>query len=97
MSQPKATNDVKKGEQRPLFNESPTRSDAFPATGSFETYSFEQGLDAAGLGLYQYLLLLYVGFAWICDAMEMMLLSFLAPAVSLCIFSMAKESFKGGL
>lgn len=45
------------------------------------TYTFEQGLDAAGVGLYQWLLLLYVGFAWICDAMEMMLLSFLAPAV----------------
>ena len=36
----------------------------------------------AGVGRFQLLMLLYVGFAWMADAMEMMILSFLGPAVS---------------
>lgn len=36
---------------------------------------------SAGFGWFQVLLLLYAGLAWAADAMEMMLLSFLGPAV----------------
>ena len=35
-----------------------------------------------GFGKFQWLMLLYTGLAWCADAMEMMLLSFLGPAVS---------------
>lgn len=35
----------------------------------------------AGFGRFQVVLLLYCGCAWAADAMEMMLLSFLGPAV----------------
>lgn len=38
----------------------------------------------AGFGRFQWLMLLYTGLAWCADAMEMMLLSFLGPAVSFC-------------
>lgn len=40
-----------------------------------------QRLRLAGFGWFQLLLLLYTGLAWAADAMEMMLLSFLGPAV----------------
>jgi len=36
---------------------------------------------SAGFGVFQLLLLFYAGLAWAADAMEMMLLSFLGPAV----------------
>lgn len=39
-------------------------------------------LAIAGFGRFQWLMLLYTGLAWCADAMEMMLLSFLGPAVS---------------
>ena len=39
-------------------------------------------MHIAGFGKFQWLMLLYTGLAWCADAMEMMLLSFLGPAVS---------------
>jgi len=39
-------------------------------------------LVSEGFGKFQWLMLLYTGLAWCADAMEMMLLSFLGPAVS---------------
>lgn len=36
----------------------------------------------AGFGRFQWMMLFYTGMAWCADAMEMMLLSFLGPAVS---------------
>ena len=35
----------------------------------------------AGFGRYQWLLMVYAGSVWAADAMEMMLLSFIGPAV----------------
>lgn len=50
---------------------------------SGQTYHLEEAIDALGVGKFHWLLLLYVGFAWSADAMEMMLLSFLGPSVIL--------------
>ena len=41
-----------------------------------------------GFGRFQWLLLLYTGFAWMADAMEIMLLSYLAPAAQ-CAFNLS--------
>ena len=50
-------------------------------------------LQTVGVGKFQYLLLAYVGLAWISDAMEMMILSFVGPGVK-CDFHItpAEES-----
>lgn len=53
-----------------------------PIDDASETYTLEEGINAVGVGKFQNLLMLYVGFAWMSDAMEMMLLSFLGPEVS---------------
>lgn len=42
---------------------------------------------AVGFGRFQWLLMAYTGFAWIADAMEIMLLSYLAPAAQ-CAFDL---------
>lgn len=58
--------------------------------GSFSTAGTASGqhpspaaapLPCAGFGRFQWLLLLYTGLAWLADACEIMLLSFLGPAV----------------
>ena len=46
-----------------------------------ETYTVSHAIDALGFGSYQVLLSLIVGMAYVADAMEMMLLSVLAPAL----------------
>ncbi|KAK9821616.1 hypothetical protein WJX81_008270 [Elliptochloris bilobata] len=46
-----------------------------------ETYTVGEAIDQIGFGRFQVVLLLYCGCAWAADAMEMMLLSFLGPAV----------------
>ena len=66
-------------------------SDAARVSSSIGTYTIDEALSAAGVGRYQWLLLLYVGFAWMCDAMEMMLLSFLAPSVERTTDSLPKQ------
>ena len=45
-------------------------------------YSVEEALVAMGFGKFQVLVLGYAGMAWISEAMEMMLLSFVGPALS---------------
>ncbi|KAF2309178.1 hypothetical protein GH714_001057 [Hevea brasiliensis] len=44
-------------------------------------YTIDEGLLALGFGKFQHLVLLYAGMGWISEAMEMMLLSFVGPAV----------------
>ena len=46
-----------------------------------DTYTVSHAIDALGFGSYQILLSFIVGMAYIADAMEMMLLSVLAPAL----------------
>ena len=46
-----------------------------------DTYTVSHAIDAMGFGLYQLILSAIVGMAWISDAMEMMILSILAPAL----------------
>ncbi|XP_043806599.1 organic cation/carnitine transporter 7 isoform X2 [Manihot esculenta] len=44
-------------------------------------YTVDEALLAMDFGKFQYLVLLYAGMGWISEAMEMMLLSFVGPAV----------------
>lgn len=45
------------------------------------SYSVDEALVAVGFGKFQYFVLLYAGMGWVSEAMEMMLLSFVGPAV----------------
>ncbi|KAJ8767889.1 hypothetical protein K2173_020829 [Erythroxylum novogranatense] len=44
-------------------------------------YTLDEGLSAVGFGKFQLMLLLYAGFGWVSEAMEIMILSFVGPAV----------------
>ncbi|KAI5078666.1 hypothetical protein GOP47_0006337 [Adiantum capillus-veneris] len=44
-------------------------------------FSVEDAVESMGFGKFQALVLVYAGMAWVADAMEMMLLSFVGPAV----------------
>lgn len=46
-----------------------------------ETFTVDDALIAMGFGKFQVYLLVYAGMGWISEAMEMMLLSFVGPAV----------------
>ncbi|XP_013395159.1 synaptic vesicle 2-related protein [Lingula anatina] len=46
-----------------------------------DTFTVEQAVDAIGFGKFQVKLFFVAGLAWVCDAMEMMLLSVLGPAL----------------
>ena len=43
-------------------------------------YTVEQAIDYIGFGKFQMVFLAVTGLSWLCDAMEMMLLSFIGPA-----------------
>lgn len=45
------------------------------------TFTVDDALSAMGFGKFQILVLAYAGMGWISEAMEMMLLSFIGPAV----------------
>lgn len=45
------------------------------------TYTVDEALVAMGFGKFQGLMLVYAGMGWVAEAMEMMLLSFVGPAV----------------
>ena len=49
--------------------------DGVPGQGS--KFNMEQALESVGLGPFQYILLAACGLAWMADAMEIILLSFL--------------------
>ena len=44
-------------------------------------WTVTEAIDASGFGRFQLMMLLFTGLAWMGDAMEMMLLSFLGPSV----------------
>ncbi|KAL3835338.1 hypothetical protein ACJIZ3_010074 [Penstemon smallii] len=46
-----------------------------------KTYTVDEALNALGFGKFQVFVLIYAGMGWISEAMEMMLLSFVGPAV----------------
>nr|KAG5690087.1 hypothetical protein BaRGS_016395 [Batillaria attramentaria] len=48
---------------------------------SEETYTVEQAIDQIGFGKFQIKLSILTGFAWMADAMEMMILAILSPAL----------------
>ena len=45
-----------------------------------DEYTVEQAIDYIGFGKFQMVFLVVTGLSWLCDAMEMMLLSFIGPA-----------------
>lgn len=51
------------------------------ARDSDETYTVEQAIDQIGFGKFQIKLSILTGFAWMADAMEMMILAILSPAL----------------
>ncbi|KAL1569898.1 Organic cation/carnitine transporter 7 [Salvia divinorum] len=58
-----------------------------------KSYSVDDALSALGFGKFQVLVLIYAGMGWVSEAMEMMLLSFVGPAVqSLWDLSSQQES-----
>ena len=58
-----------------------------------KSYSVDDALSALGFGKFQVLVLMYAGMGWVSEAMEMMLLSFVGPAVqSLWDLSSQQES-----
>ena len=46
-----------------------------------QKYTVDEALLAVGFGYFQVIILLYAGVGWVSEAMEMMLLSFIGPAV----------------
>lgn len=46
-----------------------------------ESYTLQQAIDAIGFGKFQVKLSILTGFAWMADAMEMMILAILSPAL----------------
>ncbi|XP_010552380.1 PREDICTED: organic cation/carnitine transporter 7 [Tarenaya hassleriana] len=58
------------------------------------SFTVDEALVAMGFGRFQFLVLAYAGMGWVSEAMEMMLLSFVGPAVqSLWNLSSHEESF----
>ena len=54
------------------------------------TLSVSAAIDAIGFGRFQLLLSLLVGFAFVADSMEMMILSILGPALSCTDWNISK-------
>jgi len=50
-------------------------------TESLKYYTIDQAVEKIGFGLFQFKLSMLTGLAWMADAMEMMILSILAPAL----------------
>ncbi|XP_060206124.1 organic cation/carnitine transporter 7 isoform X1 [Lycium barbarum] len=76
-------------------NRTHTVDAALVALGNDEnrTYTVDEALVALGFGNFQVLVLIYAGMGWISEAMEMMLLSFVGPAVqSAWLLSTHEES-----
>lgn len=56
-------------------------------------YTLDEAISSLGIGRFQWLALAYAGFGWMSDSMELMLLSFIGPAVqSQWKLSPSKES-----
>ncbi|MFS7923203.1 putative MFS transporter superfamily [Helianthus anomalus] len=49
--------------------------------GSRVGYTLDDALGAIGFGRFQYVVLTYSGLGWVAEAKEMMLLSFMGPAI----------------
>ena len=64
-----------------------------PPSAMFEdhTYTVDDAVNALGFGRFQMFMLVYTGMAWTSDAMEMMLLSFIGPAVR-CYWDLSPAS-----
>ena len=58
-----------------------TEGDAYYAGDDGSRWTVDQAIDGAGFGRFQLVMLFFTGLAWMGDAMEMMLLSFLGPSV----------------
>jgi hypothetical protein len=67
------------GDEKDVLRERPPGKQG-PEQGG-DSFTMEEAIDALGFGPFQALLLGYTGMAWVAEAMEMMLLSFVGPAV----------------
>jgi MFS family permease len=50
------------------------------ARASVQEYTVEEAIEHVGFGMFQIIFLSITGLSWLCDAMEMMLLSFIGPS-----------------
>ena len=73
----------------PYSSKSPT-----PEIGNRPGYTIDEAIDKMGYGPFQFILFLFCGFIWMADAMELMILSILSPAVK-CQWSLSsvEEAF----
>ncbi|KAH9620541.1 hypothetical protein KSS87_012647 [Heliosperma pusillum] len=60
-------------------------------------YSVDEALVTMGFGKLQYMVFIYAGMGWVADAMEIMLLSFVGPAVKIGFFVPAMITSAAGL
>ena len=61
-------------------NPTPATTSQHPTVGPEPTWTVDEAIDEIGFGPFQLVMLCVTGLAWMGDAMEMMLLSFLGPA-----------------
>lgn len=62
-------------------NLSPVEEVGSPSESCEDTYTLQQAIDNIGFGKFQVKLSILTGFAWMADAMEMMILAILSPAL----------------
>ncbi len=67
------------GGRRGTQNDQETSTDQ--VAESVKYYTVDQAVEKIGFGLFQFKLSMLTGLAWMADAMEMMILSILAPAL----------------
>ena len=77
-------NDDKKGEEKSLVlqevSEGPDLP-PLPSTSNDQVYTVDDAIDQIGFGPFQLIITVFCGLLWIADAMELMILSILSPAV----------------
>ncbi|KAI3496298.1 hypothetical protein L1887_38655 [Cichorium endivia] len=61
--------------------ETTEKSERSPAKDEGVAYTLDEALSTIGFGNFQFIVLAYAGLGWVAEAMEMMLLSFVGPAI----------------
>ena len=59
-----------------------------PESGERQEFTVDEAIEAIGFGMFQLRLTLFAALVWMADAMEMMMLAVLAPAVQ-CLWSLS--------
>ena len=66
---------------KPLSDDAAAAEPQQPAGAEPPSYTVDEAIDAIGMGRYQRRILAIGGFAWMADASEVLLISFIKPAV----------------